>query len=116
MSELNPRQGKTIIAPDVLVTIAKLSALGVAGVARTSPVPGGVNRLFKRGANEGVRIEVKDHAVAVDLYLVVEHDTNVRNVSRTVQSEVARAIQEMVGMEVLSVDVHIEDVAFDNQP
>jgi uncharacterized alkaline shock family protein YloU len=29
-----------------------------------------------------------------------------------VQAEVARAIQEMVGMIVLKVDVHIDDVAF----
>jgi uncharacterized alkaline shock family protein YloU len=107
-----PRRGKTTIAPDVLLTIAKLSALGVPGVARMSPVPGGVNRLFRRGAGDGVRIEVKDNAVAVDLYLVVAHDTRVRDVSRAVQAEVARAIEEMVGMDVLSVDVHIEDVAF----
>jgi uncharacterized alkaline shock family protein YloU len=113
MTEETPRQGKTIIAPEVLVTIAKLSALGVTGVARTSPVPGGVNRLFKRGANEGVRIEVKDHAVAVDLYLVVEHDTQVRDVSRAVQDAVSRAIHEMVGMDVLYVNVHIEDVAYE---
>ena len=112
MSEPTPRHGKTIIAPDVLVTIAKLSALGVPGIARTSPLPGGVNRLFKRGANEGVRIEVRDQAVAIDLYLVVQHDTNVRDVSRAVQSAVARAVQEMVGMDVLNVNVHIEDVAF----
>ena len=103
--------GKTIIAPDVLLGIARLSALGVPGVARMSPVPGGVNRLFRRGIGDGVRIEVKDQAVSVDLYLVVNPDTQLQDVSRAVQSEVARAIQEMVGMVVLSVNVHIEDVA-----
>ena len=106
------RRGKTIIAPDVLVTIAKLSAMSVAGVARTGAVPGGVNRLFRRGASEGVRLEVRDQAVTVDLYLVLEHDVNVREVSRAVQAEVAQAIEEMVGMTVLAVNVHIEDVAF----
>jgi len=112
MTEAPSRRGKVIIAPDVLLTIAKLSALGVPGVARTSPIPGGVNRLFQRGLGDGVRIEVKDQAVAVELHLIVQHDTNVRDVSRAVQAEVARAIQEMVGMTVLNVDVHIDDVAF----
>jgi uncharacterized alkaline shock family protein YloU len=106
------RRGKTTIAPDVLLTIARLSALGVPGVARTSQVPGGVNRLFRRGADDGVRIEVRDQAVAVDLYLVVEHERNVREVSRAAQAAVARAIQEMVGMDVLAVNIHIEDVAY----
>jgi len=112
MTEAPSRRGKVTIAPDVLLTIAKLSALGVPGVARTSPIPGGVNRLFQRGLGDGVRIEVKDQAVAVELHLIVQHDTNVRDVSRAVQAEVARAIQEMVGMTVLNVDVHIDDVAF----
>lgn len=109
------RQGRTTIAPEVLLTIARLSALGVPGVARMEPVPGGVDRLFKRGVHDGVRLEVKNHAVTVDLYLVLEHDRNVRDVSRAVQGAVARAIQEMVGMDVLAVNIHIEDVAYPEQ-
>jgi uncharacterized alkaline shock family protein YloU len=109
------RQGKTTIAPDVLLTMARLSALGVPGVARVEPVPGGVDRIFKRGVHEGVRIAVKDQTVTVDLYLVLEHDRNVREISRAVQAAVARAIQEMVGMDVLAVNIHIEDVAYPEQ-
>jgi uncharacterized alkaline shock family protein YloU len=109
--EVIPRRGKTIIAPDVLLTIARLSALGVPGVARMSPVPGGVNRLLRRGVGDGVRIEVRNQAVSVDLYLVVNPETQLQEVSRAVQAEVARAIHEMVGMDVVSVNVHIEDVA-----
>jgi uncharacterized alkaline shock family protein YloU len=113
--ERDTRRGKTTIAPDVLLTIARLSAVAVPGVARMEPVPGGVDRLFRRGVHDGVRIAVKDHSVVVDLYLVLEHDRNVRDISRAVQAAVARAIQEMVGMDVLAVNIHIEDVAFPEQ-
>ena len=106
--------GSTTIAPGVLVTIAKLTALGTAGVARMAPVAGGVNQLFRRGAGEGVRIEVQEGTVSADLYLVLTHGTNVRDVSRKVQAEVAAAIENMVGMSVERVDVHIED--FDEPP
>ena len=41
--------GKTTVSPDVLINIAKLSALGVPGVSHMAAVPGGVNRLFRRG-------------------------------------------------------------------
>lgn len=109
------RQGKTTIAPEVLLTIARLSALGVPGVTRMEPVPGGVDRIFKRGVHDGVRLAVKDHAVTVELYLVLEHGRNVREVSRSVQSAVARAIQEMVGMDVTAVNIHVEDVAYPEQ-
>src|SRR5262245_37525604 len=110
MNETKPRRGKITIAPDVLLTIARLSALAVPGVARLSLVPGGVNRLFQRGLGDGVRIDLKDNAVRVEVYLVVTHEANVRDVSRAVQSNVARAINEMVGMDVLEVNIHIEDV------
>jgi uncharacterized alkaline shock family protein YloU len=75
-------------------------------------VPGGVDRLFRKGRSEGVRIEVDDDSVAVDLYLVLANESNAREVSRTVQSEVARAVEDMVGMQVKRIDIHIEDIDF----
>jgi uncharacterized alkaline shock family protein YloU len=104
--------GTTTIAPGVLVTIAQLAALSVPGVSAMAPIPGGVNRLFHRGSGEGVRIEVEDNTVSVDLHLVLECDTNVRQVSRSVQMEVARAIENMVGMEIQHINVHIEDIDY----
>ena len=106
-------QTKTTIAPDVLVTIARLSALSVFGVSRMAQVTGGVNRLFKRGIHDGVRIEVKDNVLAADLYLILKKDVNIREVSRNVQFQVARALQEMVGMDIGKVAIHIEDIDYE---
>src|SRR5512141_704984 len=103
-------QGKTTVSPDVLITITRLSALSVAGVSRLAQVPGGVNRLFKRGIGDGVRIEVKDNVVRADLYLILKQNVNIREVSRNVQHQVARALQEMVGMDVGGIEIHIEDI------
>lgn len=105
--------GKTTVSPDVLVSIARLSALGVPGVSRMAAVPGGVNRLFRKGANEGVRIEVEEEIVQADMYLVLKEDVNIREVSRNVQHQVARAIQEMVGMDVSHIHIHIEDIEYE---
>ena len=109
-------QGKTTVSPEVLTTIARLSALGVPGVSRLAPVPGGVNRFFKRGTGDGVRIETEENVVFVDLHLVLKQDINIREVSRNVQQNVARAIEDMVGMDVGHVNIHIEDVDYgDNE-
>lgn len=107
-------QTKTTIAPDVLITIARLSALSVPGVSRMAQVTGGVNRLFKRGIHDGVRIDVADNVVSADLYLVMKQDVNLREVSRNVQGQVARALHEMVGMDVGRIDIHIEDIDFED--
>lgn len=111
MSEPNP--GKTTVAPDVLVTIARMSALSVPGVSKMAQVTGGVNRLFKRGTNDGVRIEVEDNTIVASLYLILKKDVNIREVSRNVQGQVARALQEMVGMDVGDIEIHIEDIDYE---
>jgi uncharacterized alkaline shock family protein YloU len=108
--------GKTTIAPDVLLTIARLTTLEVPGVSRMSKVSSGVNRLFNRKYGEGVRIEIKDDIVSADVYIILTNDVNIRDVSRTVQHNVTRSISEMVGMEVGRVNVHIEDIDFPKEP
>jgi uncharacterized alkaline shock family protein YloU len=117
MSEYADESSRTTIAPEVLLTIARLTTLEVAGVSRMSEVPGGVNRLFQRGIGEGVRIEIReDEAVYADLYVILKNDVNVRDVSRKIQYKVARAISEMVGMQVGRVNVHIEDIDYPTEP
>ena len=113
MTDINPLD-KTSIAPDVLVTIARLSALSVPGVSRMANVTGGVNRLFKRGVHDGVRIEVEDNVVVANLYLILKKGVNIREVSRNVQTQVARALQEMVGMEVGEIEIHIENIDYED--
>ncbi len=109
-------QGKTTVSPEVLTTIARLAALSVPGVSRLAPVSGGVNRLFKRGTGDGIRIETEDNTVFIDLHLILMEDVNIREVSRNVQQNVARAVQEMVGMDVGHVNIHIEDIDYkDNE-
>ncbi len=114
--EHNDHQGATTIAPGVLVTIAQLTALGVPGVVRLTAPPAGMNRWFRRTTGEGVILGVDEDSVSVELHLILTHDVNVREVSRKVQQDVARAIQEMVGMKVDRIDVHIEDIDFDDAP
>ncbi|HSO11490.1 MAG TPA: Asp23/Gls24 family envelope stress response protein [Anaerolineales bacterium] len=109
------KTGKTTVAPDVLVTIAKMSALSVPGVSRMAKVSGGVNRLFKRGIHDGVRIEVEDNVVVANLYLILKQDVNIREVSRNVQTQVARTIQETIGMDIGNIDIHIEDIDYDEE-
>jgi uncharacterized alkaline shock family protein YloU len=112
-NQLRP-PGKTTIAPEVLTSIARLTALSIPGVSRLSTTPGDVNQFFKRGftVNEGVRIVVENDAVYADIFVVIQCDLNAREVSHNIQSQVARAISEMVGMEVGKVNVHIEDIEY----
>jgi uncharacterized alkaline shock family protein YloU len=116
MSDIEASQGKTTIAPEVLLTIAQLSTLNVEGVSRLSHVQTPVNQLLKRSQKrEGVVIEVVDDVVYIDIYVVLTSNVNVRDVSHTIQHEVSRAISEMVGMSVGRVNIHIEDIDYPSE-
>ncbi len=119
--EYSHQKGKTTIAPEVLLTIARLTSLTVPGVSRMSNVADGVNRLFNRNFGEGVQIDIRNDIVYADLYIVLHDNINIRDVSRQVQQNVSRAITEMVGMQVGRVNIHIEDIDYpteldSNQP
>jgi uncharacterized alkaline shock family protein YloU len=113
MESSSPSQGKTTIAPDVLSTITRLTALSIPGVYRLGIASRDMNRLFKSVSNEGVHIMVDNNVVYVDIYVILKSDVNVRDVSRAIQNKVSRAISEMVGMEVGKVNIHVEDIYFD---
>ncbi len=112
MAETKDPQDKTTVSPEVLVTIARLSALSVPGVSGLAAAVRNRNGLFKRSTGEGVRIETEDNVAFVEIYLILKEDVNIREVSRNVQQQVARALQEMVGMEVGHINIHIEDMDF----
>lgn len=117
MSNQSNPPGKTTIAPEVLTSIARLTTLQTPGVARLSTTPSDVNQFFKRGfhTNEGVRIAVEDGTVYADIYVIIQCEVNAREVSHNIQTAVARAISEMVGMEVGKVNIHVEDIDYSSQ-
>lgn len=107
-----PTGSKTTIAPEVLLTIARLTTLDVPGVSRMGNTPGGANRLFNRKFGEGVRIDIKNDTVSADIFVILKDNVNIRNVSRMIQQNVSRSISKMVGMRVGRINVHIEDIDY----
>jgi len=107
--------GNTTVDPDVIITIIRLAALGVPGVCRMASGPAGIDDLVKKFYSEGVKIDVEDHTVYIDLYLALFRDVDIRTTSRKVQKEVVRSMEDLVGMNVGRVDVHIEDIVIRNK-
>ena len=105
--------GAVIVSSEVLATIARLTALSLPGVARMNPdLRQEVNRLLRGQARPyGVRVDVEGEVVSIDLHLVALPGYNMLRLGRQVQEEVARAIEEMIGMPVGEINIHIDDVA-----
>jgi uncharacterized alkaline shock family protein YloU len=104
--------GKVTIAPNVLVTIVQKTTSTVPGIAHLSDrVPGVKRFLGLHTVGRGVEVNVVDNQVTADVYLVARRNVDLLRMGRSLQHEVTRAIEDIVGMRVLAVNVHIEDIA-----
>ena len=101
--------GSVTVETEVLETIARLTALEVPGVVDVAERDG--DRLLSKTA-KAVQVTVKDGKVYIDLHIVAGPDHSLLKLGQNVQYEVTRAIQQMIGMPVESVDVHIVDVVY----
>jgi uncharacterized alkaline shock family protein YloU len=109
---MDEKLGTVTIAPQVLLTIARLTTLSIPGVASMShSFTGNVSRLLRRRSlGQGIRMQVEGDVVFLDLYINVEPDINLLELGRQIQHQTARAINDMLGMHVGEVNIHIDDV------
>jgi uncharacterized alkaline shock family protein YloU len=106
--------GTTRVANEVVASIAAFAALQVSGI-HSMYHPGGqqFDRIVRRShAHRGVRVEMRDDALHLSLYVVMESGGNVPVVGAEVQRRVADAIDRMLALRVEEVNVFVSEVAF----
>lgn len=104
--------GEVQIADEVIAIIAGLAATEVKGVASMA---GNVTndlvaKLGMKNLSRGVKVEVLDNSVSVDLALNLDYGYSIPSVSTTVQEKVKSAIENMTGFTVLEVNIKIAGV------
>lgn len=108
-------KGAVKIATEVITTIAGVAAGEVEGVMRVSTgISGGIDKLLgKKNYSKGIKVSVADDSVVVDMDITVHYGCNIPTVATGVQEKVKEAIENMTGLTVEMVNVHIDGVDFD---
>lgn len=105
--------GRIEVAPEVLVTIARLAAAKVEGVAQLASPPIDIIRRFQRGLRqEGVILDLTENKVRFHIYVIMDPQVNLMEKSREIQTVVSEAIDTMIGISVDAVNVYVEDVHY----
>lgn len=105
--------GAVHIANDVLADLAGYAALqgyGIVAMASPTLADGVAQLLPAQKLRKGVRITGGDSGVEVDLYVVIEHGTNITEVSHQLASGVRYALTNTADVAVARVDVHVMGV------
>lgn len=74
-----------------------------------------VSKLGMKSLSRGVKVTVLEGVVTVDLSLNIEYGKNVLETSRTVQERVKTSIENMTGLEVADVNIHIASVDMEKE-
>lgn len=104
--------GTVKIADDVVAMIAGIAATEVEGV---NAMAGNItNELMSRvGVNKltkGVKVEVRQGQVTVDLAVTMEYGYNIPATCQKVQAKVKNAIENMTGLSVIDVNIRIAGI------
>ena len=104
--------GEVNIADEVVTIIAGLAATEVEGV---SSMAGNitnelVSKLGRKNLAKGVKVDVVDNCVTVDISLNIAYGYAIPKISAKVQEKVKTAIETMTGLEVNAVNVRIASV------
>ncbi len=120
MSELvkeQIREDKIKISEEVIATIAGIAASGNENVASMGGgfVEGIVGMLGKKAPSKGIKVEMKENQVNIDLAVIMQYGCKIHEVARDMQDRVRKAVQDMAGLEVLNVNVSVLGVSMNKE-
>lgn len=106
------------ISEDVIGIIAGLAAAEVEGIAGMSlGFVDGLNQIL--GSNKkyakGVKIELEGKKVTVDLFVNVKYGVRIPDVAWSAQQAVKKAVENMTGLEVASVNINVQGIIFEKK-
>ena len=110
--EGNNSFGDVVIADEVLAIIAGIAATEVEGVHSMDGGWSGefISKLGIKDLARGVKVQVREGEVKVDLSLNMEYGYAIPKVSDLVQDKVSASINNMTGLNVSEVNIRISGV------
>jgi len=107
--------GRTVISEAAIAKVAGIAARSVPGVyslgSGSSRALGAIRDAVGSADHAaGVRVEVGETQVAVDIDLVAVYGTPLHALANQIRAAVYSAVEELVGLEVIEVNIEINDV------
>lgn len=108
--------GNIHISEEVLAVISAAAALEVEGVSSIASGGKDIGDLLgKKNMARGVRVQVEEERVQVELTIMVKYGYTIMDVARAVQDAVSTNIESMSGLSVQAVNINVGGVSFDRE-
>lgn len=109
--------GAITIDSEVVARIAGMAATdcyGIVGMAAKNVQDGIVQLLKKESLTKGIRIEVGEDGITIDIHIIVEYGTNIAAIADTLISTIQYKVKEYTGISVQNVNIFVEGVRVDS--
>jgi uncharacterized alkaline shock family protein YloU len=116
MSSSNNNLGKVEIAPEVIEVIAGIAASEVEGVAqmRGNFATGVVERLGKKNHGKGVKVDLLEEGIKVDVYCIMKFGVSIPTVAGGIQNNIRQALLDMTALEAVEINIHVVGIQFEH--
>lgn len=104
------------ISNDVIAVIAGVAVSEVQGVAgMAGGFAGGISEVFsgKKNLAKGIKADINDGKAKLDVNIIVEYGSRIPDVAFEIQNRVKKAVENMTGLTVEEVNVHVQGVNTD---
>lgn len=101
------------ISNDVIAVIAGVAVSEVSGVASMAGgFAGGISEVLsgKKNMAKGIKVDKSEDKIKIDVNIIVEYGTRIPDVAFEIQNRVKTAVENMTGMPVTEVNVHVQGV------
>lgn len=117
MESYSSELGKVEISPEVIEVIASIAASDVEGVAsmRGSFASGVVERLGKKTHGKGVKVELSEAGISIDVYVSMKYGVSIPDVAQRIQDHIRQALLDMTALEATDINVFVVGVQFDSK-
>ena len=104
------------ISDDVVAVIAGVAVSEVPGVAgMAGSFAGGISEVFsgKKNLAKGIKADINENNAKIDVNIIVEYGSRIPDVAFEIQNRVKKAVENMTGLKVVEVNVHVQGVNAD---
>ncbi len=110
-------EGSVNISEDVISIIALEAMREVEGFGSVSnPLSKDLAELIgKKSAARGVSVQPGEESVCIDVFVSIKYNYSVTTVSRAIQEAIRKSVEDMTGIQVKAVNVHVGGIAFDKE-
>ncbi|MBQ4516291.1 MAG: Asp23/Gls24 family envelope stress response protein [Clostridia bacterium] len=109
--------GEVKISEDVISVVAGLAVSEIDGVEVANSITDGlVEKFVKKNYAKGIRVEMNENEVSVDVHVVVEYGIKIPDVAWELQETVKKNIETMTNLSVLGVNIFVEGISIERDP